>query len=69
MTTPDHHPWWVCGPGGETYEAVTGKSATWFSDGDNEDMAIMYELGVIDGYNKADEQSIVTMLYVFETAE
>ena len=48
-----------------TYEAATGKTASCssaqFADGTNEDMAIMYELGVIGGYNKADTQSGVTV--------
>lgn len=48
-----------------TYEAATGKTATCssaqFADGNNQDMAIMYELGVIGGYNKADNQAGVTV--------
>ncbi len=48
-----------------TYEAATGKTATCksaqFADGANQDMAIMYELGVIGGYNKADNQAGVTV--------
>lgn len=45
------------------YREATGTTPTCqsdvFADGTNQDMAIMYELGVISGYNKADTQAEV----------